>query len=520
MTTTHGRRVVSMAGGTLASRLTGFVRVLVLAYVLGFTPLADAFNLANTVPNMLFDLVLGGVASATFIPVFVERLALDSERRAWRSISVVVTAAVVVLAVATVITMIAAPWIIQGLTSWGSHHSPLVGPQRAAATSLLRWFAPQIFFYGLVGLATALLNVRERFTAPSWAPVVNNVVCIVVLLWFHLVDPVPTLTSSGGSGHLAMLGLITTAGVAAQFAALGPSLLRARLGRLRPRFDRHDPALASVARLGSWTLGVVVANQIALFVVLAFTFGVGGQGPVSAYTYGWSFMQMPYAVVVVSILSSLTPALASLSSAGNLKAFQVRLAQGLRQSLVIILPCTMVLIILAQPVVALALHHADARAHLPAATALAVLGAGLPGFTVFQLCVRGLQAMQRARDVFILYVIENALTVVLCASIGRTTLGGVCASVSLAYTASAVLALVVLAHQSVNLSGELRSPYVLRSLVASLVAGFALAVGDAASGATTGAGLVMRLIQSVALGASAYVAVLLYWRRMTRRVRR
>lgn len=179
MTTTHGRRVVSMAGGTLASRLTGFVRVLVLAYVLGFTPLADAFNLANTVPNMLFDLVLGGVASATFIPVFVERLALDSERRAWRSISVVVTAAVVVLAVATVITMIAAPWIIQGLTSWGSHHSPLVGPQRAAATSLLRWFAPQIFFYGLVGLATALLNVRERFTAPSWAPVVNNVVCIV-----------------------------------------------------------------------------------------------------------------------------------------------------------------------------------------------------------------------------------------------------------------------------------------------------------------------------------------------------
>ena len=84
---THGSRVVYLASGTLASRLTGLLRVLVLAWVLGFTPLADAFNLANTVPNMVFDLVLGGVASATFIPVFVERLAVDSEENAWRSIS-------------------------------------------------------------------------------------------------------------------------------------------------------------------------------------------------------------------------------------------------------------------------------------------------------------------------------------------------------------------------------------------------------------------------------------------------
>ena len=76
--------MLSMAGGTAVSRATGLLRVLVLAWVLGFTPLADAFNLANTVPNMLFDLVLGGILSATFIPVFVERLALDGERRAWR----------------------------------------------------------------------------------------------------------------------------------------------------------------------------------------------------------------------------------------------------------------------------------------------------------------------------------------------------------------------------------------------------------------------------------------------------
>src|ERR1700691_1571940 len=116
--TSHSSRVFSMASGTLVSRLTGLLRVLVLAWVLGFTPIADSFNLANTVPNMLFDLVLGGIAGATFIPVFVERLALDGERRAWKSISSVVTGALVVLAVASAIAWFCAPWIIDGFTAF------------------------------------------------------------------------------------------------------------------------------------------------------------------------------------------------------------------------------------------------------------------------------------------------------------------------------------------------------------------------------------------------------------------
>jgi putative peptidoglycan lipid II flippase len=119
--TSHGSRVVSMASGTLVSRLTGLLRVLVLAWVLGFTPIADAFNLANTVPNMLFDLVLGGIAGATFIPVFVERLALDGERRAWKSISSVITTALVVLVTASLVAWFCAPWIIDGFTFM--HHA-------------------------------------------------------------------------------------------------------------------------------------------------------------------------------------------------------------------------------------------------------------------------------------------------------------------------------------------------------------------------------------------------------------
>ncbi len=510
MSQTHGRRVLSMAGGTLVSRLTGLLRVLVLAWVLGFSPLADAFNLANTVPNMLFDLVLGGVATATFIPVFVERLARDGERRAWRSISTVVTAATLVLVGASVLAWLAAPWIIDAFTVLnhaGGHAAAAVARQREVATSLLRWFVPQVVFYGLIGLATALLNVRHRFGAPAWVPVANNVVAIVVLVWFHLVDPAPTVASVAGSSHLALLGLGTTAGVAVQFALLLPSLARADLWRLRVRLDLRDPALRAVGRLGSWTLGVVAANQASLYVVLALAFAAGGSGPVSAYTYGWSFMQMPYAVVVVSVLAALTPQLARLATDEDHEALAERLRFGLRQSLVIIVPATVTLVILSQPTVAILLNHVDARRTLAAGTVLAVLSAGLPGFTVFQLCVRGLQAMQRARDVFVLYLFQNVATVVLAFVLGRHSLAGLTASVSLAYAAAALLSLAHLGRVRTPIAAALWSVHVRRSVGASVVAGVTMASLYALGSSMTGFGLIARFAAALAGGGVGYLLV-------------
>ena len=520
-TSTHSSRVFSMASGTLASRLTGLFRVLVLAWVLGITPIADAFNLANTVPNMLFDLVLGGIASATFIPVFVERLALDGERRAWKSISSVITAALAVLFVASVLAWFLAPLIIEGFTvlnhPGATRTATALTAQRAVATQLLRWFVPQIFFYGVIGIATALLNIRSRFGAAAWVPVANNVVCIAVLVWFHLVDPTPTVASLNGSSHLMWLGLGTTLGVAIQFLMLLPSLWRSDLWRLSLRLDLRDPAVRAVGRLGSWTLLVVVANQISLYVVLAFAFGLGG-GLVSAYTYGWSFMQMPYAVVVVSVLSALTPQLASLATAQDFAGLSERLRFGLRQSLVIIIPCTLGLVVLSQPLVAILLEHANASRNYSAGTVLAILAAGLPGFTVFQLGVRGLQSMQRAREVFYLYAVENLLTIALAVVLGRHSLGGLTASVSIAYSASAVLAIGVLARHQVHIASVVWSAHVRRSLWASIAATLVIAAVYAGPTWDRGIGLITRFSAAVLAGLLAYaVAVVLQQRGVSRR---
>ena len=507
-----GRRMLAMAGGTAVSRGTGLLRVLVLAWVLGFSPLADAFNLANTVPNMLFDLVLGGVLSATFIPVFVEQLALQGERRAWRSISTVLSVSLLVLGVACVVIFVAAPWIIDGFTALQqapSHHvTPAIVTQRHVATSFLRWFVPQIFFYGVIGLASALLNIRHRFAAGAWAPVANNIVCIAVLLWFHLVDPSPTVASIGQHGHLLWLGLGTSLGVAIQFLCMVPAMDRNDLFRLRLRFDFADPALKAIARLGSWTLAVVLTNQVSLYVVLAFAFSSGGNGPVSAYTYGWSFMQMPYAVVVVSVLGVLTPQLASLATANDAAGFTKRLGQGLRQSLVIIMPCAAVLIVLSQPVVGVLLNHGRLNSSLLAGSVVAVLAAGLPGFTVFQLCIRGLQAMQRARDVFFLYALENGLTIALCFALGRHSITGLTGAVSLAYTLSAAVALAALHVQHVPLSSTLLSRPIRRSAIASLAMAVVMAAGYATTTWSSGLLLLVRMGLAVVSGALTYGLVL------------
>jgi putative peptidoglycan lipid II flippase len=527
--TSHSSRVVSMASGTLVSRLTGFARVLVLAWVLGFTPIADAFNLSNTVPNMLFDLVLGGIATATFIPVFVERLALDGERRAWKSISSIVTGALIVLAGASLIAWFLAPYIIDGFTflqrtstahesaRYVAHERVVATQQRLVATDLLRFFVPQIFFYGIIGVATALLNIRRRFGVATGVPVANNHVCIAVLVWFHLVDPSPVLADLAGSRDLLWLGLGTTAGVAIQFLCLIPSLMRSDLWRLSFRLDLKDPAMKAIGRLGSWTLLVVLANQLSLYVVLAYAFGIGGSGPVSDYTYGWSFMQMPYAVVVVSVLGALTPQLAGFATDLDFAGLTDRLRFALRQSLVIIIPCTLVLIVLAQPLVSILLKHLNASHSWSVGTVLAVLTAGLPGFTIFQLCVRGLQSMQRAREVFLLYVLDNALTIALCIVLGRHSIVGLVGAVSIGYSVAAVASLVVLARYQVNIITGVWSVHVRRSLVASLVASVIVAIVYDVPTWTMGLGLVTRFAGAVLAGVIAYTLVVVVLRRRVRR---
>ena len=506
--------VGSMAAGTTISRATGVLRVLVLVYVLGISPLADAYNLANTIPNMVYDVVLGGVLGATFIPVFIQRLTATTEREAWRSISAIVSLAVVVLAVTTAVFMALAPFLIDAFTSL--EHVKHVGSaqhlatQRHVATVLLRWFIPQVFLYGLLSIGGALLNVRRRFGAPMWVPIANNVVCIGVLLIFAAAVPSPTLHSvSMSPGQLALLGAGTTAGVLVQFLLLTPSLARAKLGRLRWRWDLKDPAVRTVARLGSWTFAFVVINQAALFFVIALAFSVGGSGPVSSYTYAYAFWQMPYAIVAVSVMSAVTPDLATHHSTQDQVAFVARFGSGLRSVLAMMIPAAVALFLLAKPAIAMLLGHGNTRPHQTEETgmALAELSLGLVGFSVFQYVVRALQSMHKTQAAFWLYLGENVVNIaVALLLVGPLGLAGIALSVSVGYSVAAVAGLLVLERWL----GRLGPPGCYRPLgricVSSAVMGVVIAVVSNLSAAMSGPALYARVIGAMVLGAGAYLA--------------
>lgn len=510
-------QTAAMAVGTGLSRLTGLLRILVLAYVLGFTPLADAYNVANNAPNMLYDIVLGGVLSATFIPVFVDRLVTRSESEAWRAISSVATIAMVVLVLATIICWFLAPQIIDAFYVLYHAHTAgahaLKDQERAVATTLLRWFVPQIAFYGMISLATALLNARNRFIAPMWTAIANNIICIVVLLWFRHVTGGGRPSLQLTSGQLVLLGLGTTVGVAVQALLLLPSLKRAQLS-LRFRFEPGHEAVRSVARLSSWTLGFVMANQVAQFIVLALALGVGGAAPLSSYMYAYQFLQLPYAIVAVSIMSAVTPQLSERWALRQLEPFRRRLATGLRAVVSIILPAAVGMLLLARPGAALLLAHGAASPQVQngavdtTGSSLAMFALGLPGFCVFQYVVRVLQSMQRTHVAFWLYLIENGINVVLAVALVRPLgVRGLALSLSVAYSAAAVVGIFQLRGWLGPLGDHRLWAPLRRVGIATIAMAVVVVIVVNLSGAMSGWALLLRVLGAIAAGGLTYLAV-------------
>ncbi len=300
-----GTATAYVAAGTLISRITGLLRILVAIYALGYSTLSDSFNLANNTPNIVHDLVLGGILTATFVPVFVSRLATRSEQEAVESISAVLTLAACVLLAATVAFFLAAPLIID-LYTVGSH-GPGIVAERQVATSLLRLFAPQLLAYGAISLITAVLNTARRFSAPAFAPILNNVVAIGILMAFAATAHTHSLAAVQHDHRLLLLlGVGTTMGVVVQAAALVPSLLQLRPASTSTVATRVTPlcARSSISRAGHF--GFVIANQAAVFVVSAIAVRIGA-ATLTAYTYASIFFQLPFGIVAVSVMTTIAP---------------------------------------------------------------------------------------------------------------------------------------------------------------------------------------------------------------------
>lgn len=395
-----------MSVGTALSRITGFLRLSVAAWALGNLGVANAYNRANTTPNIIYELALGGILTSVFVPVFVEWLHTHGREEAWDVARRVLTLAVIVLGAMAVLGAVFAPQIMRLYFS----QTPDAEQGIALGTFFLRWLMPQVVFYGIGAVVGGLLNAHRRFAAPMFAPILNNLSVIATMIVFATVhEGDPTITSLT-LGEKTLLGAGTTASIAAMTLVLWPSLRRVGF-RWHPRFDWRHEAVRRLAGLASWVIVYVVANQVAFLVVLVLS--GREQGWFTVYSYAFILFQLPHAIFTVSIFTALVPRMSEAWATGAPRDVRTLLSRGIRDMSVIVVPASLGYLAIAHPITRAILRHGEftaADAEL-AARVLQAFALGLPFFSGFQLLTRTFYAMQDSRTPALVNVAAAAVNV-------------------------------------------------------------------------------------------------------------
>jgi putative peptidoglycan lipid II flippase len=493
-----------VAVGTMLSRITGFARIAALAYALGVTALAGTYSYANETPNIVYELLLGGVLTATLVPLFVRH----HEERDEDAASAIFTVAILALLAVTVLGVILAPVIVRLYTL--NVHARNLAQQRELATQLLRLFMPQMLFYGIVTLATAMLNARRRFLAAAFAPVLNNLVVIVVFLALpHIADGSLTVNHVVDDTTLLLLmGVGTTAGVIVMAVALLPAMTRAQVHlRFLPQW-RH-PAVITMVRLSGWTVGYVIANQIALFVITVLANGTSG-GPF-IYVSAYAFFQLPHGLFAVSLMTTFTPEMASAATRNDLASMRAQLSSGLRLIALVIVPASALYIALGRPIIVTLLQRGAFTGSDAAIVAdtLVAFAVGLLPFSWYLFSLRVFYARHDTYTPFWINCIENGVNIALAFPL-YAWLGvpGLALSFAIAYLVAAIITLVVLHQRLHGIDGARVTSTLVRTTVAGVfVAVAAWAVAQAIGWDTT-LQAVASVVAGTAVGAFVYLALL------------
>jgi putative peptidoglycan lipid II flippase len=388
------RAAGTMAVATLVSRLTGLLRTVVIAAALGVGLVNDAYNTANTLPNLVYELLLGGVLTSVVVPLLVQAQERDGDggvRYAQR----LMTMATAGLLVMTGVAVLGAPLLTRLSDISGN------ADQVELANWLARLLLVEIVFYGIGALLTAVLNSRHVFGGPAWAPVLNNVVVILTGVLFIAASAPGDLTPATISDYQVwLLGIGTTAGIAAQSLVLLPLLKKAGVP-LRLHWGLRDTGLREVGSLGVWVVAYAAISQVGVIVAMRVANAAGRAGGLgsSAYAIASLLFQMPYGIIGVALLTALLPRMSRAAARRDLDGVVADLTLGTRLSATGLLPVTALLVVLGPAIATAAFAYgrtsvADAQG---IGTALACGAFGLLPMAITLLQLRVFYAMKDAR---------------------------------------------------------------------------------------------------------------------------
>ncbi|GAA1985777.1 murein biosynthesis integral membrane protein MurJ [Kitasatospora viridis] len=407
-----GRNGLIMAIGTLASRGLGFVRTAMLVAALGPGILGSAFNVANTLPNIVFTMLIGGALQSIFVPELVKAAKNDADGGVAYT-DRLLTLCTVALGLLTIVSVLIAPWLVN------IYAGDWTGSDRSLTVSLARFCLPEIFFYGLFTLLGQVLNARGKFGAMMWTPVLNNVVACAVFGLYIAIGGQAASTGAVTTGQTWLLGLGTLLGVVVQALGLVPSL-RAVKFRWTPRFDWRGAGLGAPIKAATWALLLVIVTQVAFTEITALTTAVdhiGGDKMVgignASYTYASTLFLVPQGVITISMVTAIMPQMSRAATEGNLQKIGADLARVLRNSAAMIITATVLFIAFSDQITHLAYGygHQTKLGLAVISGALLAFAIGIPFFCAQYALARGFYAMGDARTPFWLTVVSSGSNV-------------------------------------------------------------------------------------------------------------
>lgn len=402
-----------MAAGSLASRVLGLVRNTLTIAVVGLNLVpADAWNAANTLPNIFHLLIAGGVLNAVIVPQITK--AMRHEDGGTVYINRLLTIAVTTLAAVTLALTLAAPLLVQLVVS-GSWD----GPSRGLATAFAVICLPQVFFYGVYTLFGQVLTAHSRFGMFMWAPALANVVAIAGLAWFLLTDaPLRAPVADWSPTMIAVLAGSATLSIALQALVLVPSL-RATGLRYRPVWGLRGSGLGSASRMAMWAFAAVAVGQLGYFVnsrvLTSATYeaqhlGVEGAG-LTAYANAYLLFMLPHGLITVSLVTALFTRLSHAAHDRDTAAVTADLRRGMTLPAVVLIPATAIMVLLAPFVLAAILPGTPRAATDASVGVLVTMMLGLVPYGWFFLVQRAYYAYEDGRTPFGLQLVVTLVAV-------------------------------------------------------------------------------------------------------------
>lgn len=383
---------------TLAARIAGFVRYLVFGASVGAGDVGTAYATANMLPNVLFEIIAGGALAAVVVPLIAGlvgeggRGGPDAAREADRIVSVLLTWTVLVTTALAVVVGVLAPQIAHLLLS--EEGSGAAGV--TIGTRLLRIFAVQLPLYGIAVILGAFLQARRQFLWPAMMPLISSLVVMASYRVYAVLVPADATTTTISAGAIAWLGWGTTAGVAAMALPVAVVSLRSGL-RVRPALTLERTTARRALGLGAAGLGAVGAQQAVMALVMLLAMRTGGTGTLPVFQYAQALYLLPYAILVVPLVTAVFPQLSEMRLVGDAVGFARLTAASLR-TVIVVSAVGAAMLIAAGPALEQFFRLMDRAGATGVGAATAALALGLPGFAIATHCTRVLSAALRSGD--------------------------------------------------------------------------------------------------------------------------